>query len=189
MASDLLERAVSYALGSVAKVAPQFLSRPTPCSDWDPRMLLHHVNDSLAALHEGIDTGFISPDPAPGDTGDAGAADLAQNFRDRACRLLAAWTTATCDDRMIAIGGSPLTASIVAVTGAIEIAVHGWDISRSCERNQPIPPSLATEILTICPLVVIDATRQSQFAAPVTVPPLASPSDRLVAFLGRNPNT
>jgi hypothetical protein len=35
--------------------------------------------------------------------------------------------------------------------------------------------------------LVDGATRRLQFAAPVAVSPLASASDRLVAFLGRRP--
>jgi hypothetical protein len=65
--------------------------------------------------------------------------------------------------------------------------VHGWDISRACGRHRPIPPTLASDLLTICPLLVTQATRHPQFGAPVAVSPLASASDRLVAFLGRRP--
>jgi Mycothiol maleylpyruvate isomerase N-terminal domain len=65
----LLERAIGYALGSVAGVAPRLLSRPTPCPDWDLRALLQHVNDSLAALYEAAATGRIGPDPAAGHRG------------------------------------------------------------------------------------------------------------------------
>ena len=88
---------------------------------------------------------------------------------------------------MIAIVDRPLLASSVAGTGAIELAVHGWDISRACGQHRPIPPTLASDLLTICPLLVTDETRYPQFAAPVAVSPLASASDRLVAFLGRCP--
>lgn len=182
----LLERAIGYALGSAAAVAPRLLSRPTPCSDWDLQALLHHVNDSLAALCEGIDSGRIGPDPAA-DTGDGLAVDLAATFRDRARRLLGAWTSAGRHDRLIAIVDRPLPASVVAGTGAIELAVHGWDISRACGQHRPIPPTLASDLLTICPLLVTQATRHPQFGAPVAVSPLASASDRLVAFLGRRP--
>jgi uncharacterized protein (TIGR03086 family) len=182
----LLERAIGYALGSVAAVAPRSLSRPTPCADWDLRALLHHVNDSLAALYEAADTGRIGPDPAA-DDGAGLAADLAATFRDRARRLLGAWTSAGRHHRVIAIVDRPLLANLVAGAGAIELAVHGWDISWACGQRRPIPPALAGELLTICPLLVTQATRHPQFAAPVAVPPMASASDRLVAFLGRCP--
>ena len=183
----LLERAIGYAMGSVAAVAPRLLSRPTPCSDWDLRMLLQHVNDSLAALCEGVDSGHIGPDPAA-DHDDGPAADLVATFRDRARRLLGAWTSASHHDRMIAIVDRPLLASVVVGTGAIEVAVHGWDISWACGQRRPIPPALANDLLAICPQVVTAATRHPQFAAPVVVSPLASASDRLVAFLGRRPD-
>lgn len=182
----LLERAIGHALGSVAAVAPGLLSHPTPCSDWDLQALLRHVNESLAALCEGIDTGRIGSDP-PADAGDGLAADLAATFRDRARRLLGALTSADHHDQVIAIVDRPLLASVVAGAGAIELAVHGWDISRACGQHRPIPPRLAADLLTICPLVITEATRHPQFAAPVTVSPLASASDRLVAFLGRRP--
>jgi uncharacterized protein (TIGR03086 family) len=182
----LLERAIGYAMGSVAAVTPRSLSHPTPCADWDLRALLHHVNDSLAALYEAADTGRIGPDPAA-DDGDGLAADLAATFRDRARRLLGAWTSAGRHHRVIDIVDRPLLANLVAGAGAIELAVHGWDISRACGQRRPIPPALAGELLTICPLLVTQATRHPQFAAPVAVSPLASASDRLVAFLGRRP--
>ena len=184
--AGLLERAVGYALGSAQAVTPELLSRPTPCSQWDLRMLLHHVNDSLDALHESIDAGHVGPDPARDDDGQLAGNPVA-TFRDRACRLLGAWAAAGRHDRVIAIADLPLLASTVATTGAIELAVHGWDIAWACGQRRPIPPGLATDLLKLSPLVVSDATRHPLFADPVAVSPLASPSDRLVAFLGRGP--
>jgi 3-oxoacyl-[acyl-carrier protein] reductase len=67
----------------------------------------------------------------------------------------------------------------VAAVGAVELAVHGWDVAEACGCHRPIPPALATGILQLVPMVVADATRDIHFAAPVTVSPLASPSDRL----------
>jgi uncharacterized protein (TIGR03086 family) len=80
-----------------------------------------------------------------------------------------------------------LPASAMAGAGALEIAVHGWDISRACGRCQPIPRALAGDLLAIAPLLVPSAGRHPLFAAPVSVPPEAGPSDRLAAFLGRTP--
>jgi len=149
-------------------------------------MLLHHVNDSLAALYGGIGAGYVGPDPAWDADGEM-AGDLVATFRGRAGRLLGAWTAAGHHDRVVAIADRPLLASTVAGTGAIELAVHGWDIARACGDRQPIPPALAIDLLKISPLLVTDATRYPLFAAPVAVSPLASSSDRLVAFLGRSP--
>jgi uncharacterized protein (TIGR03086 family) len=182
----LLECAIGYALDSVAAVSPQLLSRSTPCSSWDLRMLLHHVNDSLDVLREGIEAGCVRPDPVEDDHDDACACPVS-TFHDRAARLLGAWSAAGDRDRLIAVVGQPIRASAVATTGAIEIAVHGWDISRACGRRRPVPSALANEMLTICPLLVTDAIRHPLFADAVAVSPLASPSDRFVAFLGRNP--
>jgi len=186
-AAGLLERAIGYARGGVAAVRPEHLSRPTPCSGWDLRMLLEHLNDSLATLHEAVCTGWIAVASGPEQAGPP-PADLAATFRDRADRLLAAWSAAGSSHRMLAVGDRPLPASVMAGAGAVEIAVHGWDIFRACGRGRPIPPALAADLLRFARLVVADATRHPQFAAPVVVSPQASPSDRLVAFLGRSPS-
>jgi len=84
---------------------------------------------------------------------------------------------------------SLLAAAMVATVGAAEIAVHGWDVAaaRGPGRGRPIPAALATGLLDIVPLVITGPAPGGQFAAPVPVPRLASPSDRLVACLGRDP--
>ena len=61
----LLEPSVSYALGVVLAVTPEILPRPTPCREWDLRMLLRHACESLAAFGEGIEAGRVGLDPPP----------------------------------------------------------------------------------------------------------------------------
>ena len=181
----LLEPSISYALGAVLAVTPELLSRPTPCREWDLRMLLRHASESLAAIAEGTETGRVGPDPAAEDGGLA--ADPARAFRDRAGQLLDAWTSPGHQRQVIEIAGCPLAASVMAGAAALEIAVHGWDISRACGQRQPIPHALATGLLVIAPLLVPRAGRHPLFATAVTVPATAGPSDQLVAFLGRVP--
>jgi uncharacterized protein (TIGR03086 family) len=181
----LLERAINYTLGSLQLVTPQSLPNPTPCRRWDLRTLLGHMNDSLLALHQAVDTGHVDIDESA-DAPDP-AADPVGSLKDRACRLLGAWTNADQLRRMVSIAGSPLTATIVTTAGAIEIAIHGWDVAQACGCPRPIPLSLAEEMLDLSPLLITDADRPGRFAAPVNVSPLAGPGDRLVAFLGRDP--
>lgn len=180
----LLERAISYTLGSLRIVTPESMSRPTPCRDWDLRALLVHMDDSLAALQEAVDTGRVDLDAAAAD-GDPAAGPVAA-LRNRACRLLGAWATAGGHDA-VSVAGHPLTTGVVTGTGAVEVAVHGWDVARACGSHRPIPSPLAEEMLELSPLFVTDADRPARFAAPVDVSPLASPADRLIAFLGRSP--
>jgi len=88
---------------------------------------------------------------------------------------------------VIAIADRRLTLGVMTGVGALEMAVHGWDLSRACGRCQPIPGPLAAGLLGISPLLVPPTGRAPLFGPPVTVPPKATPSDQLVAYLGRNP--
>ena len=181
----LLEPSISYALGAVLAVTPELLSRPTPCRGWDLRMLLQHSCESLAAIGEGIEAGRVGLDPAAEDG--VLAADPAGAFRDRARQLLDAWTGPGHQRQVVEIAGCPLAASVMSAAAALEVAVHGWDISRACGQRQPIPRALATSLLAIAPVLVPRDGRHPLFAAPVTVPATAGPSDQLAAFLGRAP--
>lgn len=212
----LLARAVSYALASAGYATPELLPQATPCAGWDLGVLLDHVSDSLDVLHDAVGDGCVRPGPAAGDgyAGDGPAAvdghlragpalgegtrpqphaepaagyepDLVRAVRCRASKLLAACATAGAG--VVAIADRHLTANVVAVTGAIEISVHGWDISVACGRRRPIPPLLAAEMLRLAPVLIPAGTRDGLFAEPVWLPWPGCPSDELVAFLGRHP--
>jgi uncharacterized protein (TIGR03086 family) len=181
---ELLDSAVSYALAGAALGTVQILRRPTPCLGWDLATLLDHVSDSIGVLHQAITAGGASaappgyPRPEP---------DPVARLRGQAARLLDACAAAGPAERRVAIWDRELTASKVTVTGAIEIAVHGWDISVACGARRPIPPGLAAVLLPIAPLLITPGTRPGLFADPVWLPGTASPGDQLVAFLGRQP--
>ncbi|GAA2624150.1 TIGR03086 family metal-binding protein [Streptomyces vastus] len=178
---ELLERSLAYALGSVAAVAPGSLGRATPCARWDLGELLGHLDDALDALHEGLTGGRIGLFPAA-----EGRADPACDFRRRACALLGAWVALPGEEHSVAVGDRPLDVRVMAATGAVEIAVHGWDVAQACGRPRPIPSALAAELLSVARCVVADEDRGVRFAEPVGVLPRAGASDRLVAFLGRD---
>jgi uncharacterized protein (TIGR03086 family) len=183
----LLEPSISYARGVALAVTPELLSRPTPCREWDLRMLLRHACESLAAFGEGIQAGRVGLGPAAEDG--VLAADPARAFRDRASQLLDAWTGPGRQRQVIEIAGCPLAASVMAAATALEVAVHGWDISRACGQRQPIPPALATDLIAMALVLVPSTGRHPLFAEPVTVAATAGPGDRLAAFLGRSPGT
>ncbi len=192
----LLGGAIRYALGACAQVTPADLARPTPCADWDLAALLAHLAGSMADLEAGLRTGSLDPwaavpgrpaEPGPGPTDPVPvpSGDPVEVLRDRAANLLITCYAHHSADRFVQVGGVPLAAGIAAAAAALEIAVHGWDVSAARGRAVEIPPGLAARLLGLCPLLV--SSRDGLFAPPVPVPPQVGPGDLLVAYLGRSP--
>lgn len=175
----LLERAVNYTLGSLHLVTTALLPRPTPCSAWTLRELLAHMDDSLLTLHEAANLGHVTLDVT-----EAGPGDPVSVLKNRACHLLAAWTAAEVPGT-VSVGGNPLTTGILTSAGAVEVAVHGWDVAQACGHQRPLPEPLAEELLELAPFFVSDEDRPARFGLLVPVSPVASASDRLLAFTGR----
>ncbi len=184
-ATALLASAISYALGACGQVAPEEMTLPTPCADWDLAALLTHLAGSMADLEAGIRTGHLDLDPDDPAVPELDSADPVELLRDRAANLLFACYAHHGPGRFVLVGGVPLPTGIVACTGAVEIAVHGWDVAAARGRGGSIPPALASQMLRLGPLLV--SGREGLFAAPVQIPAQASPGDRLVAYLGRYP--
>jgi uncharacterized protein (TIGR03086 family) len=208
---ELLTRAVHYALGSVAGLRAELLARPTPCSEWDLGTLLWHCCGSLAALEEGFASGRVRMIAGDADGQVRARANLARAlgasafaaralevsaFAARAEALLHAASSAGAGRQDVTIGGHCLATADLAAAGALEIAVHGWDIAQASGSRRPIPRLLALRLLEVAPLLVNDADRAPSlaarslataplFAAPVSVGCEASASDRLTGFLGR----
>jgi uncharacterized protein (TIGR03086 family) len=171
----LFVRAAGYLLESLSEITDADLGRPTPCGDWDLRTLVLHVADTADALSGLATTGeLVLPEPSRSDHPDAATLDAVAVAQHRIHRLLAVLTTATHPGAAAAARG-----------GAIELAVHGWDVATACGSERRMPPGLATALLEAATSLVDDETRQPAFGPPVPVPATADPEDRLVAFLGR----
>ena len=176
----LLASAISYALKAVALVGPGDLSLPTPCTEWDLNLLLRHLCDSIAALDEAFVTGMLAPVAAVTVRG----ADPVELLRDRAAELLCHMFTGP--RRVIEEAGVPVPNDIVVAAGAAEVSVHGWDVYVACGRGRVVPASVAVPVIRLFPQLI--PVRDGLFASPFAVPRCASPGDRLVAYLGRDPS-
>ena len=183
----ILERAMSYTLGSLALVTPARMPAPTPCDRWDLRRLLRHMDESLYALHEAMAAGHLdlaAGAPVDGDYGDP-RRDPVSALRTRACRMMGAWA----DPRgptSITIGDVGMPAGVLAVAGAVEVAVHGWDVAQSCGGDRPLPRSLAAALLGPARLFVDEGDRPHRFGPVGAVLPEAGPHEQLLGHLGRH---
>lgn len=196
----LLERAMGYTLGSLVLVSPALMTATTPCARWDLRRLLRHMDESLRTLDEAIVAGHLDlsteapahadardvadgHDVADGDPDDL-VADPVGALRSRACRMMGAWA----DPRgptSVTIGDAGLPTGILAVAGAVEVAVHGWDVARACGADRPIPSSLAAALLGPARLFVDDGDRPHRFGPVAAVRREAGPAEQLLGHLGR----
>jgi uncharacterized protein (TIGR03086 family) len=177
----VLDSAVTWTHGCLQLARTSDLSLPTPCSAWDLGQLLAHMEDSLAALGEAAQVGRVrvadlDSRPDPGRTIDR----LVQ----RACTTRAAWL-ARLTSAPITVGDLALGRDTLAMVGALEIAVHGWDVARAVGSELRMPEDLAARLYPVACAVVTPAERGTRFAAPVDVPSSSPASVRLLAHLGR----
>ncbi len=180
---ELLGRAVDYTRSSLALVDDDALGAPTPCAVWDLRTLLVHMDDALQAFGDAAGVGYVGLVPGPLDVSGE-ARWLVETLRARACSLLTTW--ATTPRAEVLIGDTWLGTPMVAVAGALEIAVHGWDVARACGQDRRLPPRLAVELYDVALDLVADADRPGRFAEPLLPASLTDPGVVLLAHLGRS---
>lgn len=183
----LLQRAVGYLLGSLAQVQRGQLSRPTPCAEWDLGMLLAHLDDSVAALTEAAAHGLVPLRRAPSRGRHAGGAadDPVASLRRGASSLLGSWMDAAGPGPAY-VGDCPMSTSVLARAGALELAIHGWDVAQAAGVPTPVPEALAVELLATAALLVTRSDRPGRFSAALDAGPGAPAGVRLLAWVGRS---
>ncbi len=180
---ELLGRAVDYTRSSLALVDDDALAAPTPCAAWDLRTLLVHMDDALQAFGDAAGVGYVGLAPRPPDV-PGEARWLVETLRARACSLLTTWSTTRRAE--VLVGDAWLGMPMVAAAGALEIAVHGWDVARACGQDRRLPPRLAVELYDVALDLVADADRPGRFAGPLVPASLTDPGVVLLAHLGRS---
>ena len=180
----VLDDAVSYAAACLQPARSCSLDLPTPCTGWRLGSLLLHMGDSLDALAQAARFGRVDLDAHPL----AVAGDFVDVLELRACALSAAWHE-RLTSAPIGVGDLSLGRGTLALVGALEIAVHGWDVARTTGRGPAFPEALAVRLLEVALTLVTPADRGPRFAPAVAVEATASAGDRLLAHLGRAPYT
>jgi len=176
-AVELLERAVGYTRLRLDDVTPEALTNPTPCRAWDLGQLLDHMDDALDAFTE-ASAGQIRLEPTPA-TG-----DVLQRLTVKACSLLDAWSTPYADSG-VQVADRSLPTELVLGAGALEIAVHGWDVGQATGYPAPIPGELARELLPLARVLVGDEDRPGRFGPQVPQGRGAQMDVVLLGYLGR----
>ncbi|MDF9716167.1 TIGR03086 family protein [Nocardioides sp. ChNu-153] len=183
---ELLERALAWTCGQLARVRPEQLGAPTPCAGWDLAALLAHMEDALDAFAEAA-AGFVVPVPDP--RLEAHPVPRVPLLQAKASALLGAWARPT--PRAVRTGSVALPTAVLVAAAALEVAVHGWDVAVALDpapaRRPALPAPLARDLLGVAGATVVAQDRPARFAPPVPPPFAASHGERLLCFLGRDP--
>ncbi|WP_205471896.1 TIGR03086 family metal-binding protein [Nocardioides sp. SYSU D00038] len=178
-AVELLERSLAYTRGTLSAVRPHHLGRPTPCAEWTLAQLLAHMDDGLDAFTEAAG-GYVGVRPtAPVPPGLPG-------LREKACALVGAWVEHRDDPDRVLVGDRSVEATVVVLTGALEMAVHGWDVGRATGLGGPIPEPLAAGLLPVAAWAVGPEDRPTRFGVARRAHQDASSATHLLGHLGRD---
>ena len=163
-------------------VGPDDLDKPTPCPYWDVRALVGHFVGVVVNMGRGAGgEALLAPDEAfP--VGD----DLAVRFRAEADRTLSAWRDHGLEGE-VDVGAGPMPASLAIGVNLVDTSTHTWDVARATGQPADLPGDLATTVLEVARQFVPQLREVVGIAPPVAVGDDASPTDRLVAFMGRQP--
>jgi len=169
----------------VLGVRPEHLLLPTPCRDWDVRLLLNHIiggNYTFAEIAAGG-----RPDPS-GTMDDHTLPDPGTNYIASADAVMAAWAKPGAMERRVHMSFGDIPASAAVSIHFLDIVVHGWDLARATGQDTTIDPDLAEEALDISEGLLSPELRDTGVFGPEVKLSDDHPlHDRLVAFMGRRP--
>jgi uncharacterized protein (TIGR03086 family) len=177
----VLDSAVTWTHDCLQLARNSPLDVPTPCADWDLGQLLTHMEDSLVALAEAAEHGDVPMREPVLHTGRGPSVDRVIQL---GCGTRAAWhgrvTSAPISIRDLRLGRDT-----TVLVGALEVAVHGWDVARATGQERRMPEDLAVRLYDVARTVVTPGERGTRFGPAIEVPASAPTSTRLLAHLGR----
>jgi uncharacterized protein (TIGR03086 family) len=184
---DALFRAADQAVAVVGLVRPEQLGAPTPCTEYDVRHLTGHVVSVLRRIGyvAGGGHAFDVPSIVLGLADGAWAPAAIANAAD----LRAAWADDAVLDRVLRLPWGEVPGRGAALAYVQELTTHAWDLATALGRADVLDASLADLALVAAQRYVPPQPRGAPipFGPPVEVARDAPAYDRLVAWLGRDP--
>jgi uncharacterized protein (TIGR03086 family) len=178
------EQTASWIEGLVGGVAAEQYEWATPCAKWNVRELLHNLVERPYQCEATL-RGAATPNFGARDFTPEGAAAA---FRAAADRLLTAMNEPGRLEGSVVSPFGEMPAGVCARLVFVDQLTHGWDLAAATSQDPTIPASL---LETADRLVRGEFRRLPRrpelFDVEVPVSDVATPTDRFVAFLGRDP--
>ncbi|MGH8968672.1 MAG: TIGR03086 family metal-binding protein [Actinomycetes bacterium] len=171
---DNLASALQVTEGVVAGVRPEQAHLPTPCPEYDVSRLLDHLVGFATSFADKANGVEPAADPTATTAGD----DPKAAYHDAAVRLIDGYR-----------GGASDEATPLAVV-LMETVTHGWDLARATGQTTRYPEE-AVEAAIVAGRGMMSPRYRGEgmpFGEEVEASSSAPALDRLVAFMGRDPD-
>jgi uncharacterized protein (TIGR03086 family) len=166
--------AAGAAARTVAHVDASQFNQPTPCGDWDTRVLLNHLilwtSYSLMDRDFAADPGFVA------------------DYQAQLDRALAAWSEPAVWERSLDMMGTPTPASDIARLIIAEMVLHGWDLAAATGQRFEVGDQAVAVALKAVEDNAEMFRKYEGFAEPVEVPSSAPLLDQVLGASGRDPS-
>ena len=195
----ILDRAIATGGSVIARVRPDQLTAPTPCSEMDVRAMLGHlvgVLDRVAALGQGEDPFTVTETRVPDDGWSDAWATSARRAAD-------AWRDDDVLEQPMALPWIEGSGAEVLASYFSELTVHTWDLATATRQQPNWDDTVVTAALAGRDILPAENRRALfeeisaamgldevaiPFAEAVPIPDDAPAIDRLVAWNGRDPS-
>jgi uncharacterized protein (TIGR03086 family) len=171
---DLFERGSSWTASKISG-AKDLLDSPTGCDKWSVRSLVNHLLDG-AEFFAGSAQGKEVERPGPEPRELLGDDPVAQ-YEDARQAILEAYKDPAVQEK---------TGPLLGIAFCDHL-IHGWDLAKGTGQAATIPPDLAEAAFQMLNGRLTSETRGDAFKEEVNVDEDASPQDKLLAYVGRQP--
>jgi uncharacterized protein (TIGR03086 family) len=180
---ELLDQGYAWTAARIAAVSADGLDDPTPCSLWSLQELLDHTIGTLTMFADALAPAGAGAKPDAREVRALSETPWDRAIAELAARSRQAWKAPGVMDRTFELPFGTMPAPVAVSANLLEVVVHGWDISQASGEAADIPDALALPILEFAREALVDPNRGDNFAADLGIG--GTPSDQLVAFLGR----
>ncbi|HVW33532.1 MAG TPA: TIGR03086 family metal-binding protein [Acidimicrobiia bacterium] len=181
---EMFRRSVEEFGRRVLMISDADLGRPTPCTDWDVRALLHHlVYEELWAPP--LLGGATIAEVGDRFEGEILGAEYHSAWKEASAGALAAATAEALDRTVhLSFGDFPGRDYLGQLTA--DHVIHAWDLARALGADETLPPDLVAHVHDFLAPQAAQWQDAGVFAAPVEVPADAGLQTRLLALTGRS---
>ena len=176
---EALDETFRHTHGVIGGVRAEQYADKTPCTEWTVRDLLEHMIGVVA----GLGAAAAGEPRVPFELGD----DPGQQFEVASAAAMAAWRRPGVVDEVIDAGPGPMPGRALASINLLDTATHAWDLAAATGQERELPTSVAMAAMAASRAIVTDELRAGRFAPEHATAASATPTDQLVAFLGRTP--